>query len=493
MVLFLNSQFDDITSDMPMICKMMYNIERNSKIFKLNGDSQCPEVMKESFNTYTYKQITYDISPSYGALVIYKKNISASRIATLLSRTFNDLNLYERSGMSPYSIGANRSTAYTMISKNSIELDGTSTSLFGKNYRKLITNLNDLPRVMNFGSKFIWYIVVCDIDKAHLHPPELSDDYQSEQYLNSALSTVVYDNINMLNVKHGMMQINYPSLKQYTISDKSRIIPDTISISFKMGLLTEIASYYEKNTIEKNTIEKNTIEKNKICLYISLPRYFQNFTIDKVTYDSTQVRRLDLTKPWYNQLNTPWDYKDQEKQEKNIMETGKPAFPNDVCFISQIPLHKTVYLIEVTYNNNRPVSDKNKAIVSCIFVSPYIMHTNIKTKKIRSSIYLRLPEFLDVYGYKITGCSTVEFPRTELTVIQEINNISEEKRNLLHSISKFGSMLVMTDNKVTKYVFNPTTNKIYCGITGTINDKTILKYHNTKTILFRYRILDDFF
>jgi hypothetical protein len=479
MVLFLNSQSTNIEDDVRMICKMMYNVEINRKIFKLDGTPEIAEVCKESFNSYTYQQINYNISPSYGVLVIYGGSIPVRSFATLLERTFQHLDLYDGSALSPYSLYSNKSTAYTLISKDSAGLHGTSSNLFQTHYRKLITNLHDLPRALTSGSKFIWCIVKAS-DKPYLFPPELSSVFPSEHYLNRALSTIIYDGMKLLNVKHGMMQINYPALSQYTISDKSLIIPELVYISGKMGLLPEIASYY------CDSAQKESIFSN-------LPREFQEFTIGCIKYDATKVRRLDPSKPWHVQLNTPWDYQDQEEQEKNIKETGKPAFHNDVCFLSQIPLHKTVYLIEVVSNKERPPvdtieTDLKDPIVSCIFVSPYIMHSEFKSK-CRAGYKIRLPIYLSNYGYKIISCSTVEFPRTEIAVIKEINKdkISDKKRKLLYTISKYGCMgKPINFSETILYTFNPGDNQIYCGFSGQINDTEILAYQNTNTILFRY-------
>jgi hypothetical protein len=436
-------------------------------------------VCKESFNSYTYQQINYNISPSYGVLVIYGGSIPVRSFVTLLERTFQHLNLYDGYALSPYSLYSNKSTSYTLISKDPSGLYGTSSNLYQPHYRKLITSLHDLPRALISGSKFIWRIVKAS-DKPYLFPPELSSAFPSEQYLNTALSTIIYDGVKLLNVKHGMMQINYPALAQYTISDKSRIIPELIYISSKMGLLPEIASYYCDSA-------------QKGIIFSELPREFQDFTIDCIEYDLTKVRRLDPSKPWHVQLNTPWVYHDQEEQEKNIKETGKPAFHNDVCFLSQIPLHKNVYLIEVVSNKKRPPvdtieTDSNDPIVSCIFVSPYMMHSQFKSKS-RSGCNIRLPIYLSNYGYKIISCSIVKFPRTEFDVIKEINKdkISDKKRRLLYTISKYGCMGKATNyDETILYTFNPGDSQIYCGFSGQINDTEIVTYQNTNTILFRY-------
>jgi hypothetical protein len=489
MVLFLKAQSVDLTSDISMICKMMYNIECNRNVFNLTGGRIDPELQKNTFNEYTYKQVTYNITPSYGVLVIYDNaTLPTTQIANLLSEKFRDLNCnYDINELSPCYIQQYKSTAYTMISRKTSDLHSTSLYESGVNYRKIITDASSLDRGITSGTKFIWYVVSCSSNTKYLQSPELYDGYPTEQYLNSALSTVVYDGVGLLNVKHGMKQINYPSITQYTISTKSRIITDVIYIGRKTGLLLEIATYYADLTLNKYMSQ----------LFIELPKHFHDFTIECVEYNTTQVRRLDLSKHWSNQLITPWDYKEQEDKEENIMETGKPAFPNDVCFISQTPLYDTVYLLEVTHKQKRaPVisdidtDDKNTntiTITSRIFVSPYSMHCEFTTKKSRYDL-VSLPEYLNSYGIQITGCNTVKYPRTELTTIEEISSdiISDEKRKLLCSISKFGCFEYFNYENAICYAVDVDANQVYAGFTKYINDSHIIKFNNTKTILFRY-------
>jgi hypothetical protein len=485
MVLFLNSQSAGVVEDIPMLCKMMYNVECNRKIFRLNGNPQSTKVHNDPFNSYTYKQVNYNISPSYGVLVIYGDCMPIKQFAELLQTKFEYFKLYDRIGLSPYSLGTNKSTAYTLISKDSAGLKKTSTNIYHEHYRKIITNLADLNLIMKTSPKFIWYVLNVS-NKAYLYPPELSTGYPSEEYLNNALSTIIYDGAQLLNVKHGMMQINYPALTQYTISYKSRIIPELVYISVKAGLLLEIASYYDD--------EEEKDEERKYLFYDRLPTEFQNYYIGCIEYASAKVRRLDPSKLWHVQLNTHWDYQDQEDQEKNIIETGKPTFHNDVCFLSKTPLYNTVYLIEVIHNKKKlPVvfttevkTTEIDPIVSCIFVSPYMMHYSFEKKQ--NGLHMRLPEYLKTFGYQIIGCSTVKFPRKEFAVIKEIksNKISDKKRELLYIISKYGCMRKIKNNQYYMYAFNPNNNQVYCGFPSQINDIEILEYQNTNTILFRY-------
>jgi hypothetical protein len=486
MVLFLKAQSP--TTDISLMCKMMFNIECNRKIFKLDGTPNTPDVQKEPFNSYTYKQINYEASPSCGVLVVYTpEEATNSSIVGKLADEFRKLNLIDSSSFSPCSLFDNKSTAYTMISKKSSDLIGTSTSLYATHYRKIVTNHNDMARAMTGGSRFIWLVMFGD---SYLTPPELTDRYPTEQFLNLALSTVIYDKLSLLNVKHGMMQMNYPSLSQYTIYDKSLIIPEMIRIDETTGLLLEIASYYTDVALETTSVRALTFIKD-------LPDYFRNFKIDTVEYEDANVRRLDPAKPWHVQLKTPWDYVEQEAQEANILETGKPSFPDDVCFITKVPLYGKVYMIEVSDDSKESgvlAETVDLAYIlnpptSRIFISPYIMHQLIQDPMGKRNI--NLVEYMKAYKYKIESCNIVKYPRTETQVILNLdtNCISVEKKRLLHTIATYGCMVNFSSYlDSVMYAVNPVTKQIYCGFSRAIRDIEMLAYQKTKTIIFRYGV-----
>ena len=66
-----------------------------------------------------------------------------------------------------------------------------------------------------------------------------------------------------------------------------------------------------------------------------------------VDYTKYEIRRVNILKKWYDQINDMFDYKKQEELELNKDESGKPSFPNDVCFISQMPAYGPFYMVKI--------------------------------------------------------------------------------------------------------------------------------------------------
>jgi hypothetical protein len=462
-------------AEMDQLCKTMINIERNKHIYNTLGKENQPPVSNIPFNCYTHEHVEFNISASIGVLVVYSKLVDNRINATVFINKLMDIlkcipNNESREEV-PYTT-INYSSSYHTIFKTKPpqSVHGTSSSVHGTSYRKLISEPSEIKKACMSGSRFVWFVVVGN-QPTYLSIPELTDSkFLKKSYLMRGTSTIIFDGINLFNIKNRTKQINYPSLRQYTIFNQNKILETTINISQTVGLDYEINSYYPVDGCDIHT-------KN------SAPYSF--FEAPLVDYNTINIRRVDQDKKWHIQLCEPFNYDKQEELETNIDETGKPPFPNDICFITHMPIYKHCYILKVgklvidsTEHTNTYENITHIMISPCIYIST-INHKN----ELSFSDYFNL-----LSGYTIIELFISKHPRTEFEAIQKIpsSKISPMKRDILECISVNGVNLNY-EKKLTLYTFNIEKKQAYIGLSH-FEDCDIIKYTSTNTVLFHYNI-----
>ena len=482
MVLIIK-QRNSLTDEIDLICKMMINIENNQNVFNLQGLENNLATTKNPFNNYTYNQVDFNISVSMGVVIIYtSEDIQNRTVINLMMSKFIELNK-DTSINVPYSSNQYNSTYHTLVTtKPNTSITGTSVNPFVKAYRKLITNSNDIKKSCEDGSRFVWYIQVIDTNP-YLEIVELSSMVPQKSYLMRAVSTIIYDGKHLFNVKNGTKQINYPELTQYNMYKNNQILDTTIHISHLFGLDYEIISYYSDGEIDFETGVFNM-------------RVF-DFKYDMLKYDEVEIRRVNKDKKWHIQLKDPFDYEKQEELESITEETGKPPFPNDVCFITGMPIYSACYILKV--GKLIPPVDANQATetpepryenISHIMVSSYIYHLYFTSSR-TSQHNTFASYFLRKSGYTIIQTFISTFPRTELEAIELIppNKISPMKRDILTCISKNGGNLTTDNKNHTTMLFTINMDKkiVYVGFENLL-DIDIMTYQTTNTVLFHFKL-----
>ena len=482
MVLIIK-QRNSLTDEVEQICKMMINIENNQNVFNLQGLENNLATTKNPFNNYTYNQVDFNISVSMGVVIIYtSEDIQNRTVINLMMSKFRELNK-DTSINLPYSSNQYNSTYHTLVTtKPNTSITGTSVNTFVKAYRKLITDPYDIKKSCEDGSRFVWYIQVID-SNPYLKIVELSSMVPQKSYLMRAVSTIIYDGKHLFNVKNGTKQINYPALTQYNMYKNNKILDTTIHISHLFGLDHEIISYYSDGEID--------FETRVFSMYAS------DFKCDMLKYDEVEIRRVNKDKKWHIQIKEPFDYEKQEDLESNTEETGKPPFPNDVCFITGMPIYSACYILKV--GKLIPPVDATPATetpepqyenISHIMVSSYIYHLYFTSSR-ASQHNTFTSNFLRKSGYTIIQTFISTFPRTELEAIELIppNKISPMKRDILTCISKNGGNLTSDNNNHTTMLFTINMDKkiVYVGV-ETLSDIDIMTYQTTNTVLFHFKL-----
>lgn len=469
------------TYDIDKICKMMINIEQNKYIYNIDGIENDAKESKTPFNLYTYKNVEYNITTSIGVLIIYVKNssedVTASNLSNDMINKFIQLDGDEGGSCDnlPVSTPYHKSTYHTLVTLNNnivpnlIPNTLTNNSLYRLSYRTLIFSLRDFKKACESGTRFIWYVHINHrINTPYLNIVELSERIPNKIYLMRSISTIIYDGNDVFDVKNNTKQINYPSLNQYISYKNDKIIESPVHIKQIYGLDYEIISHFNRKNTEK--ISKIFYEKSK--------------SFKLVDYKDFKLRRIDRDKLWYNQLHDIFDYDIQELSELNSKETGKPIFPNDICFITRMPLYKHCYIAKVGFisenKQNDDISNVNYVNISYILIAPYLYHSYKDFNQY----------FTDKCCYSILDMYISLYPRTEVETINLIpsENIDDLKRNLLRCISLNGCCLKNINNcsKTRLYTFDIDTKIVYIGYDSIITDSDIIRHKDTDNILFRF-------
>ena len=252
-------------------------------------------------------------------------------------------------------------------------------------------------------------------------------------------------------------QLNYPSIKQYTAYDNNNLLNITIHVSLRSGIDKEVFLFYA------NEIKKDAVNADMILS--SMP-------VVKLKFSDIKVRRINPNKHWTDTLKESFDYDKQEKLESEREETGKPPFPNDLCFISNCPLYNKAYVLEVKY------SKYNEEVVSKILVSPFL-YNNYLDNSYRQFVKNHI--FKNRFTIKTLGI--VDYPRKELEVVESMENICPHKKNILKCFSK--NKGILTDIGIFTVDFEK--DIVYRGVSH-FTDKEVSAVNNTRIKIFQLGI-----
>jgi hypothetical protein len=259
-------------------------------------------------------------------------------------------------------------------------------------------------------------------------------------------------------------QLNYPALDQYNMFRANQIVRDPIYISWLGGLHFELYYQFTK----------------------SPPRIYDKAWPDMFSEDALpeplRLKRLNPDRPYLEQLAEPFDY-DKQEEEELMVEEGKAPFPNDVCFITKIPIYQDFYVGTIA----------NATHEFDIALSPAAVHTNYAGKSGDISV---ISHIASNPALTLVRFRRSVHPRSFLEVLDMLD-IDPVKKNIMRCMELYGSYSDLKDmanrsNMPTRYpltarqyyVVDKTTRQIYLGLSG-ISDGHVVMYQNTPTILFR--------
>ena len=174
MVLLIKDDNKSETFNIPLICKMMLNIEQNKNIYNINGNLNKKNISNESFNHFTHEQVDYDISVSMGTILLYLHTPSIRSISDgeIFQDIISQMRTYHNSiePKVPIKLQNYKSTNYTLISKK--PSSKTNNAYNNSQPRKFISNSNEIKRAYESGSRFVWLVKI--VKQAELHISELN-------------------------------------------------------------------------------------------------------------------------------------------------------------------------------------------------------------------------------------------------------------------------------------------------------------------------------
>jgi hypothetical protein len=449
MVLFIKGP-NEINID--NLRKMMINIERNKQLYKLNGTKNKPSIANNSFNKYVYKDVEYDISISCGVLLLYCDDFDKIDFMKKLIENFNnnqevDLAFY------PYNYKLSRSTHYTLLLGQSPEtLTGNGIHHNKKVYRIITDNRKKLPYAALVNTRFIWHIKHVIRNDKYLRMQELCNNLPTKLYLVKSPSVIIYDSINIFNVKSGVKQLNYPSSSQYNCN----ILNITIYINDVCGLDYNIISAYMGEDIIDYRL-----------------RFNYNNVYDYTTYADCNLIKNEKNKMWYDQIKEPINCGPQENLKNKT---------DDVCFISQTPLYGKVYILKV---GKFDIIQSTYINISYIAIHPFLKHGGLKHIGLSHNGLHFNVYFTKKTGYKIITTFYSHYPRTEIDVINNIpsDKINATKKYIMQRISINGACVHIDGNSKTLITYDK--KKLFVGTIGDVYAIDVYKYMGTCANLFK--------
>ena len=438
-----NLHYNDI--DLQKICKMMINMEHNRYIYYLDDEMK----HTESFNKYTYKNVDYDITFTMGTILIYTKALENVKIL-IENLTFHLDKMHQDDNyFTPYSIDKYKSTRYTLLKP---------TDSRPKN-RIIVTDKTNIIRtISNNETRMIWTIKIIQNHQigGYLRISEFanSETQYTNHYLSKSVSTIIYDNIDLFNVSY-IKQLNYPSIKQYSIYKKN-IYNISLQVHCIFGLGYEIISRYMP---EISTILD--INESKL-IHIYNPKLL-------IDINKFRLTQLDDNKSWFTCLkeNTNLD------QNADNIDNGNV----DTCFISGSPLYSNIYILKVgTDNTNIDVYTNINFIPINIYL--YYAQYNSNGKLLTFGEYL-----FNMCKYTVLDIYVVRHNISEHKAICKIppHLIISKQKSIMKCISYYGCVAT----ELCLYTINPKKNIIYIGVNRPIYDTDMMKYKDSNCVLFR--------
>lgn len=454
MVIYISAQSDELFKErvevngLMKIAQTMINIENNQDIF--TQDFKKNQNPTTGFNKYSANNVLYEVSnPTHGTIIIY----SDKRLTDTIHRVST-----RNSPQILYLINKLRDNLKTIGILSKIQPSVEShpyTLLTNENVitRNIICTNEGFKR--NYGASFIWEITIVDLhnyNKTTLLTPNYSTKSLTDDYLAKALTTIIYDSCDLLNMPY--KQLNYPSLTQYKLYQRGKICDDEVTIHSKYGIELELAKIFTDKRYLSNKIPGRFI--------IS----------EAVKYESLKIRRVHPTKDWIETIKEEYNYEKQEKDEIELVAEGKPVFPNNICFISKMPLSSVAIASFIT---NIETGQE-----FCILISPamdFAVDNDYKPIIYEHILYAN--------GFVITSKYYVECPRSTLEVIDIIpNTVNPVKKKILKAIEKYGIFSSKVGYHRTEYLtIDVEEQEVYIGLPS-FDDVDIMRYKNTNAILY---------
>jgi hypothetical protein len=296
-------------------------MEANRHIY----DEKCVELpieeQQKSFNLYTHDQIEYNFDIHTGRIVLYTEDFDYTFLVTKLTELLSDM------GRTRRFIPCNISSS----SKNS-------------NYTKIVQSCNSADRVfvktekllrtysVSKLYKFVWHVVeYTSINTINI--PELSVHKNvNKEYLFNSVSTIIYDKLNIFDITGNIMQLNYPTLEQFTAYKLGKVVESSVVISGTFGLGVEILKHYMSSVKIPYDIYNNV-------------QYTRVELNDFKTFDTFNLQPINIELNWESQINNI------NHTRADICQSSDYNLSTNICFISHMPLYGYVVVIELGIKN----------------------------------------------------------------------------------------------------------------------------------------------
>jgi hypothetical protein len=307
----------DSRNEINRIVTEMINIETGITYFDQHG--QLLEHCKPSHNMYVIESVEYDIHPNIGIVILLQNQIKPISIHDIENAHIAKRSLlrHQKNMSLDLSIGQNPTTQYICVTELLTPNNENPSIQYHKNETTSVYNTQG-------NQNFSWYVYTQGSLKfSPFYIPYITSAGKPEHQLLS-LSTIVYDNNNILLLDNMFRSPNVPSIKDYTIYLTNRIYDSSIYIDFMTGILSEIVSNFINITNAFNTI---------------------SFDIFWIRWENVKPIKLK---------NCAMTWQDQVKQgvlefysEKDRLDDDTVYNEDYTCFMSGIPIYEDCYVFDI--------------------------------------------------------------------------------------------------------------------------------------------------
>lgn len=475
-----------------LVAKQIINMETNLEIFSPNGDIINYENSKPKiFHSYAYKNVIFEPVQYSGTIIIYTNNIEISYDNYVVELKKHLETYAQLNNKAPVYITrtlACQSKTYAYIQdKTKLYINRQFTNKKTNNHKYIYSKSYDMSSEYY---TFEWSIIIINkLDKNYyLMLAELYSGDLSSEYLLESPYTILYDNLNIF-VPNFVKQLDYPYVNQYQMGADNSILSTPIYIN----KLSNLGFYYMSKILNIKIIHS----RNLILFDMYHLEYSSNSPNDTykniIDYENILYETFGSI---HNNINHMLG-----KKYDIIKETPKILR----CFLTNMPLYDTCYVVKLIYYINETPILKHILISNIVIESRVTKvkstYTNIScvnamevilSDKFKLNAVVSIIGKIDLTDNNKISYILFEKDITILNVYDIINmlDISNLEKKILIALEKNGAVFEKDKYSKIKQIktINLEANEIYIGFPN-ITDYHIIKFTDTPAILFKFKEL----
>jgi hypothetical protein len=422
---YIKSRGNGFSYDIHRIAGEMVNIMTNRKLFNEIGELIKGPLPK--FTTFESNNVDLEIHPNVGHVILLnepdKRDTNDNRAANDKRATDDNRDISELHkqcqlkyvaavnyyGPAVYiPVGNKGTTQYITIENQRISPIDMHISYYINAYS---------GNFANHSSRFSWFTYnEAHVDISSLYIPWFNSKGRSINDIGMSVSSIIYDQRNVISLPDGKECIDYPLVQDYTIHKQNFLLDRVISIHHQLGINGEIAKHFLPNKLE-------------IVKY-----YTPTETVTWVKWEDIKPRKpnhlLTLVEQLTQGTNMPFynaEFDGDIYDDTNLLESTNDEH-SDSAVVTKAPVkkpvHKIIKKISIKSNSTTDVNSVTSPTIKPINKS---VNKVLTTSKSTASILIKKPVLKKIGSSplsKTTKLSTLTKSMSELSVDSKVAAIT---------------------------------------------------------------------